>query len=617
MLKIPNAHVRYRFFPVFIGFLFFLTLNLSIGLAAETPQPFDKRSGADQTKPGRSQGEVLVKFKTGFDEPRLWDRGLGRRLLVKQRFKILSKRQNQAYVHFTSDDLATSELLEIFRSDPQVAAVSPNYARRLHRRPNDARFDRLWGLQNIGQNINGVSGTPGADIGAISAWNITTGAPEVVVAVIDSGVFYDHEDLNPNMWRNPDEIPGNNLDDDGNGYIDDVYGYDFAADDAGSNDSNPIDFDTHGTHVAGTVAAAGNNGIGIAGVSWNTQIMALKAMRPDQYLYDSDVIEAIEYAIAMKDKGVNVIAINASYGSQGGDQSDPMRDVIAKAGAAGIIFVASAGNESSDNDQIPAFPASYNAPNIITVAASDQNDNLAFFSNYGLSSVDLAAPGENILSAGIEEAALVASQDLSFTAVYFEFAGYTFGTAGPIYACGKGYPNEFPRLQSNYVALIERGSDDNNAFYFWQKVQNAENAGAAAVIIYNDRPGLLDNVTLMSAGNWLPAVFVAQADGQYLASLETSSVTVVNAVSSYRYADGTSMAAPHVAGAVAILAAAFPAESVSQRIGRILAGTDSIETLAGLVSTGGRLNLNQSLRLYGTRDVNMAPIYHLLLLGLK
>jgi subtilisin family serine protease len=229
----------------------------------------------------------------------------------------------------------------------------------------------------------------------------------------------------------------------------------------------------------------------------------------------------------MKETGVNVIAINASYGSQGGDQSDPMRDVIAKAGEAGIIFVTSAGNQSSDNDQIASFPASYDASNIITVAASDPDDKLALFSNYGLNSIDLAAPGENIFSTAIEVAALVTSQDLDFTAVSFEL--------------------------------------------------------------------------------------VAQADGQYLASLETSSVTVVNAVSSYRYADGTSMAAPHVTGAIAILAAAFPAESVSQRIDRILEGTDPIETLAGLVSAGGRLNLNQSLRLYETGDVNLASIYHILL----
>ena len=309
MHKIPILHSCYRFWPVFIGILIFLSPGLSNGLTDNPLFPIDDKMSAQKITSGQNRGEVLVRFKKGYLPPRIWDRGAGGRVITRKKFTTLSKRQNRVYEHLTSNDLTTAELLDIFRSDPEVAAVSPNYARRLHRRTNDPHFEKLWGLQNTGQVVNGVAGKLGADIDATAAWNITTGAAEVVVAVIDSGVFYDHEDLLPNMWHNPDEVPGNNIDDDGNGYIDDVNGYDFAADNAGNNDPNPIDFDTHGSHVAGTIAASGNNGIGITGVSWNTQIMALKAMRPDKYLYDSDLIEAIEYVIAMKERGINIVAI--------------------------------------------------------------------------------------------------------------------------------------------------------------------------------------------------------------------------------------------------------------------------------------------------------------------
>jgi subtilisin family serine protease len=532
----------------------------------------------------------------------------------------LSRRRHQIYQHVTSDAFSTAELLEIYRSDPQVESVSPNYARSPHRLPDDPFFDHLWGLYNTGQSVLGEEGITGADIDAALAWNISTGDNEVVVAVIDSGVYYDHEDLYPSMWQNPDEVPGNDIDDDGNGYVDDIHGYDFASDNSGNNDSDPMDMETHGSHVAGTAAASGNNGIGITGVGWNSKIMALKAMRPDRHLYDSDVMEAIDYAIAMKERGVNVVAINASYGGDEGSQSDPMRDAIAEAGQAGIIFVTSAGNatdgnDSSDNDQIPMYPASYDAPNIISVAASDNFDDLSNFSNYGSTSVDLAAPGEGIFSTVPEQNALVFSGGTEYPAVAFKYAGYTSGTTGNVYSCGKGYPAQFPQGVAGNIALIERGSDDENSFKFSEKVQNAMNAGAVAVIIYNNKPGLDDNVTLGSVGNWVPAVFISQADGQFLVSLETPLATVVTSIvsgSGYRYQDGTSMAAPHVTGAVAVLAAAFPTESVSLRISRILGGAERLENLSGRVATGGRLNLYNALRLY--RHVNMAPIYDLLLL---
>jgi subtilisin family serine protease len=600
-----------RILAMMLGLLAVVDPTFHIGLAGESPTPDDGGSKTALAKPGSIRGEVLVRFIKGAVPPRVWERGRGRFIVVRKKFEALSRRRHQIYQHVTSDAFSTDELLEIYRFDPQVESVSPNYARSPHRLPDDPFFDQLWGLYNTGQPVLGVEGLAGADVDAVLAWNLSTGDNEVVVAVIDSGGYYDHEDLYPNIWQNPEEVPGNDMDDDGNGYADDIYGYDFASDNLGNNDSDPMDMETHGSHVTGTAAASGNNGIGITGMSWNTKIMILKAMRPDGLLYDSDVIEALDYVIAMKERGVNVVAINASYGSASGSQNDPIHDAIAEAGKAGIIFVASAGNHGSDNDQIPEYPASYDAPNIISVAASDNLDVLTDFSNYGLISVDLAAPGEGIFSTIPESDASVFSGVTEYTAVAFEYAGLTSGITGIVYSCGKGYPTQFPQDVAGNIALIERGSDDENPFYFRDKVQNAMNAGAAAVIIYNNIAGL-DNVTLGNAGNWVPAVFISQSDGQVLVSLGTPLATVVNSIlSGYGYKEGTSMATPHVTGAVAIVAAAFPTESVSRRISRIFGGVERHASLSGRVATGGRLNLYNSLRL--NQPTNMAPIYDLLL----
>ncbi len=609
-----------NFFRIFSTLLVLLTLfcmTFSTGLAGEPPIAVDDGPKTPIAAPGQIRGEVLIRFIKGTVPPRSREMGLGRLSVAGKTFTALSRRRHQIYQHVTSEAFSTAQLLEIYRSDPQVASVSPNYARSPHLLPDDPFFDQLWGLYNTGQSVSGTEGIAGADINAALAWDISTGDNEVVVAIIDSGVNYLHEDLSPNMWQNPDEVPGNNLDDDDNGYIDDIYGYDFASDDSGFNDSDPMDMQTHGSHVAGTAAASGNNGLGITGVSWNAKIMALKAMRPDGFLYDSDIMEAIDYAIAMKERGVNVVAINASFGGEEGSQGDPLRDAIAEAGRAGIIFAASAGNDSSDNDRFPSYPASYNAPNIISVAASDNLDDLSTFSNYGVISVDLAAPGEGIFSTVPEQITSVLSDGTEYAAVAFEYAGYTdsSGITGNIISCGKGYPPQFPPDVAGNIALVERGNDDDNPpFYFSDKVQNAMNAGAVAVIIYNNVPGF-NNVTLGSAGNWVPAVFISQTDGQHLISLGTPLGTVVNVLESgsgYQSKDGTSMAAPHVTGAVAVLAAAFPAETVYFRKRRILGGAEGLDSLSGRVATGGRLNLYNALR-FNPR-VNMAPIYNLLLL---
>lgn len=266
--------------------------------------------------------------------------------------------------------------------------------------PNDQVFGELYGMNNTGQAVNaGPPGTLDADIDMPEAWSVTTGSPEVVVAVIDSGVDINHPDLAGNIWTNPDEIPGNGEDDDNNGYIDDVNGWDFNHRDNTVFDSSGED--SHGTHVAGTIAAEGNNGLGVAGVSWRTRIMPLKFLAGNSGRA-SDAISAIGYAVAEGAKISNnswecVKCITDSV------FSESLRLAIEEANFADHLFVAAAGNSGQDNDSSPRYPSGYDLPNVISVAATDNKDGLwsdpaAGSSNYGATSVDLAAPGSQVLS---------------------------------------------------------------------------------------------------------------------------------------------------------------------------------------------------------------------------
>ncbi len=235
-----------------------------------------------------------------------------------------------------------------------------------------------------------------------AAWRVTRGSEEVVVAVIDSGVNYLHEDLAPSMWRNPGEIPGNSVDDDGNGWVDDVHGIDVASD-AHGNDCDPNDPGVnglfHGSSVAGIIAAAAGNARGIAGVAPRVRIMAVRAIRASNRISLADELAALDYVLAMKKRGVNIRAVNLSYG--GLPESAAERDALAALAEAGVVICAAAGNRSRDNDRSPLFPSSHSVTGLIAVAATDSSDNLAVFplavgSHYGRKSVALTAPGRDI-----------------------------------------------------------------------------------------------------------------------------------------------------------------------------------------------------------------------------
>ncbi|MCL1035866.1 S8 family serine peptidase [Shewanella submarina] len=278
--------------------------------------------------------------------------------------------------------------VKILSRHPAVKYAEPNYIYRAIGTPDDPRYPEMWGLNNTGQD----GGTADADVDAPEAWDITTGDSDVVIAVIDTGVDYNHEDLSANMWVNPGEIAGNGIDDDGNGVVDDVHGFS-----ALNDNGDPMDGNGHGTHVAGTIGADGNNGIGVVGVNWDVSIIGCQFLNSSGSGSLADAVECIDYITDLKvNRGIDVRATNNSWG--GGGFSQTLKDSIEAGGDAGIMFVAAAGNGASDRDQNPGYPGSYDSAAIVAVASTDRNDAMSSFSDYGLVSVDLGAPGSAILS---------------------------------------------------------------------------------------------------------------------------------------------------------------------------------------------------------------------------
>jgi subtilisin family serine protease len=339
------------------------------------------------SKPAWVEGEVIVKFKSAEREQ------VSYTALLADVQAIPARRLPAIRAEVWRFDAGETDVLTVvhrLEQDPGVEYAEPNYVIQLHRTPDDPRFDELWGMHNTGQ----ASGTPGADISALNTWDRCTGSG-VIVAVVDTGIDYTHVDLEDNMWMNPGEtgLDGsgndkrfNGIDDDGNGFTDDVFGID-----AHNDDSDPMDDHYHGTHCAGTIGAVGNNGIGVAGVCWKAQIMALKAFDATGNGDVGSAVQCIDYAVQ---KGARVIS--CSFGFD--DYSQALHDIIAVAGASNVLLCASAGNDNADLDTHPQYPGALTLQNILTIASSDSKDRRSSFSNYGSTSVDLAAPGSEILS---------------------------------------------------------------------------------------------------------------------------------------------------------------------------------------------------------------------------
>ena len=407
-----NQHVIWRsfIFIIFLGIFLFPAVDAAgSGSAADnysTPQASGNVSPAGTqvayTSSGAAYvpGEVIVRYKKptgGFSAESVMSPGLmamgaelsddfsaeglknmqmihvGENVTVQQ---AVTELHNSSYVEYAEPNYIVSLMPNENSTPPGPEKMS---AQSVSGGPNDPRFNEQWALYNTGQD----GGTSGADINVIPAWAKTTGSDSIVVAVIDTGADYNHPDLAQNIWTNTKEIPGNGIDDDGNGYVDDVHGWNFA-----TNTNDPMDDNGHGTHCAGVIGAVGNNGIGISGVNQKVKIMPLKVLGKDGNGDMASILKAFAYARSM---GANVIS--CSWG--GTTRSEALGDAIAQTN---LPIICAAGNSGVNTDVIAQYPSCFDSPQIISVAASDAKDGIPSYSNYGPSSVDVAAPGDWILS---------------------------------------------------------------------------------------------------------------------------------------------------------------------------------------------------------------------------
>lgn len=335
------------------------------------------------TPSGRSvPGEVLVKFQSGTSDDDVSTVAKGLDVDQSQR---LSKLKTGTIWRLHSRSQNTDALTAALAHNPKVAYAEPNYMVGLFTAPNDPSYSNLWGLSNTGQYVSGWGyGFAGSDIGAEAAWTVTTGSASIVVGVLDTGIDYTHQDLATNVWSNPG----------GKGNVNcaaGTHGYNFIA-----GTCDPMDGQYHGTHVSGMIGAVGNNSVGVVGVNWTTSLMGLKFLDSNGNGTSANAIAAIDFAVQAKIDGVNVRVLSNSWG--GGSFSKAVLDEINKANENDILFVTAAGNYSSNNDLSPQYPASYGTANLISVAATDPRDALAYFSSWGPTTVHLGAPGVNILS---------------------------------------------------------------------------------------------------------------------------------------------------------------------------------------------------------------------------
>jgi subtilisin family serine protease len=333
-------------------------------------------------------GEVVVKVKKGF-----LGKFLGKKSFLGAEVKKTMGLLAGDFVVLKSQSKSALSLMSDLKKMPEVIYAEPNFIYKAINFTSDPMYGKLWGMANTGRNepnrngdFSGSVGLSGADLNAEKAWDITKGSKNVVIAVIDTGIDYNHPDLKENIWINTKEIAGNNVDDDGNGYVDDIHGWN-----ANANNGNPMDGNSHGTHCAGTIGAKHGNGIGVAGVMSDASLMAVKFLSDEGSGSLGDAVEAIDYATKM-----NVDIMSNSWG--GGGFSQSLEDAIKAAKAKGILFVAAAGNDSTNNDSAPHYPSNYQVDNVVSVAAHTHQDSLASFSCYGKRTVHVAAPGHNILS---------------------------------------------------------------------------------------------------------------------------------------------------------------------------------------------------------------------------
>lgn len=537
--------------------------------------------------PAAAPGELLVRFREGTST------ASQRRVLTAHRAVVQARlpRQGLQLVRLQRGTSAWAAASALER-EAGVLYAEPNFVYRPDATPNDPFFGDLWGLTAIQAPL---------------AWDTTTGSQGVKVAVVDSGIAYDHPDLAPNIWTNPGESGGgketNGIDDDGDGYVDDVHGWDFV-----QHDNEPLDFYFHGTHVAGTIGAAGNNGIGITGVDWQTSLMALRAGAANGDLLDSDIISAFTYACA---RGARVV--NASFGGPGFSQA--MLDVIASPACANTLFVTAAGNDAVNLDAATSYPCSFAAANLVCVAATDVDGSLASFSNYGPGSVDLAAPGVDVLSTFPDfqvafeddfESSITSTWTLGGTSPSWgrqpdgaggfvlsdspsgDYAASQDTWARPTSAldfsgkrgCGVDYDLTLDTQEGHDFLFVEGSTDGTN----WAPV--ASYSGSMGESVFDDLSAY-DG----TAAFFLRFRFQSDADGMVGDGAEIDNLVLTCLGTSFSDSDysslsGTSVATPHVSSVAALLWSAVPSASVSEVKAELLLGATSSASLTGKVATG-------------------------------
>jgi subtilisin family serine protease len=596
---------------------------------AAPAQPVPPGKPAPETPAGHVPGELIVKFAPGLESGARARALRGRDARLERTLPV--PRAALVRVPGGSDVRSAAAALE---RDPRVEWAEPNVYRYGDARPDDAFLPELWGLDNGGQAVNGDAGVADADIDAPEAWDRTTGSSGVKVAVLDSGIEFAQPDLAPNVWRNPGETGGgrerNGVDDDGNGYVDDWRGWDFVG-----RDNDPSDNYGHGTHVAGTIAARGNDGSGVAGVAWSASIIPVRVLDNDNAGTCADLAQGIDYAVRA---GARVI--NASVSSYGSCRLE--QEAIER--APDTLVVTTAGNDGEDTDQVGRYPCSLPSPNVVCVAATDQADRLPEWSGYGARSVDLAAPGVNTLS----------------TTVKFGPTEIVYGTdfetpLDPRWSTG-GWPNTWQRtgqtwsrsggysLSNSALGWYVDGTDNWARLSLdltgrrdcYLNVWRKQFLGPVFPDLPNDAHDRLTAETSPDGVDWnhnardaigtLPefasrSLDLSQLEGRATGgvrfrlrataqdtydgvALDDLTVYCVPPVASYSgaddefaFSDGTSMAAPHVSGVAALVLSVDPQLTAAALKQQLLASVDLLPSLAGRTVSGGRLNAARAVSL--------------------
>jgi subtilisin family serine protease len=373
---------------------------VAAGIAAPAASADATAAATPSAAVQRAAAEVLVRFRSGVDSARADAATRAAGMVVVKRFTIVD---GLVLARATGGPSERTSALASFGASPDVVYAVPNSVTRIddarpEAAPNDPRYPEQWNLENTGQ----AGGTPDADVDAGAAWDQMTGSRDIVIELIDTGVQLNHPDLAANVWSNPAECAGAaGVDDDADGYVDDCHGIDTI-----NGDGNPTDDYGHGTHTAGTIGAVGNNGVGIAGVNWAVSVLPCKSHDATGFATAASVIECLQYGAMLRARGVDIVATSNSYGgcTEACGFDPALYDAIDAHAVGGILFVASAGNDTSDNDTAPAYPASYFLPNVIAVASTTNHDARSSFSNVGAHTVHVGAPGSSVLSTYIGSA---------------------------------------------------------------------------------------------------------------------------------------------------------------------------------------------------------------------